>query len=73
MSTKLGSYVFKRDVDFEKAKESLYNQMSGDYNNSDKIYFPSSYGNDYIIEIYSECSNPRLVGQICSTYNGEPY
>lgn len=73
MATRLGGYIFKRDVDYEKAKEVLYDQMYGDYNDSDKIYFYGSYGGEYLIEIYSECSNPRLVGQICSAYNGEPY
>ena len=73
MATKLGGYLFKRETDYDAAKDAIYKQMYSDYNNSDKIYFYGSYGSDYLIEIYSDCSDPRLAGQICGTYNGEPY
>jgi hypothetical protein len=76
MATKLGGYLFKRESDYQAAKDALYNQMYSDYNNSDKIYFYGGYsygGGGYLIEIYDECSDPRLAGKICSTYNGEPY
>lgn len=73
MATKLGGYLFKREADYQAAKDAIYNQMYSDYNDSDKIYFYGSYGSDYLIEIYSECSDPRLAGKICGTYNGDPY
>jgi hypothetical protein len=73
MATKLGGYLFKRESDYQAAKDALYNQMYSDYNDSDKIYFYGSYGSGYLIEIYGECSDPRLAGRICSTYNGDPH
>lgn len=73
MATKLGGYIFSNSDSYEAAKNSLCNQMSSDYYNSDKIYFYGSYGSDYLIEIYSECSDTQLVGQICRTFGGKPY
>lgn len=73
MATRIGGYLFKREGDFEAAKGAIYNQIYEDYYDSNRISFYGSYGDGYLIEIYNECSNPKLVGQICSSYGGEPY
>jgi hypothetical protein len=73
MATKLGGYIFSNSDSYEAAKDSLYNQLYSDYRDSDKIYFYGSYGSDYLIEIYSDCSDAQLAGQICRTFGGKPY
>jgi len=73
MATKLGSYIFSSEESYEAAKNSIRDQMYQDYNSSDKIYFYGRYGSDYLIEIYSDCSDSQLAGQICRTYGGKPY
>lgn len=73
MATKLAGYLFHSSDAYEAAKGSLYNQMYSDYSNSDKIYFYGSYGSDYLIEIYDECSDATLAGKICRANGGENY
>lgn len=44
MATKISTYLFSNEEDFNQAKDHLYRLMYDDYNASDKIYFYGWWG-----------------------------
>ena len=68
MATLKACFEFENDNYYSDAKNAFYNQMSGDYGNSDKLYFYESYRRIYI---YSECSNSIRATEICREHGGK--
>lgn len=70
MADRRSSYFFPTESDYEEAKEHIYRKMSGDYYDSDKIYFEGYYAGEYVISIMDECSNPELAASLCREHHG---
>ncbi len=73
MATRRSTYVFKTEEDYNDAKNHIYRNMSSDYYDSDKIYFYGSWGEEYRIDIYSECSDPSAAASIFREHRGKYY
>jgi len=71
MASKIANYKFDSYQDYNAAMERLYNELPSDCRDSSKIYFYGSWGSEYKIEIYSECSNPALAYSICAANGGK--
>ena len=70
MADRRSSYFFASEEMYERAKELLYQEMSRDYYDSDKLYFEGWYGGEYIISIMDECSDPEAAARICRDQGG---
>ena len=70
MAERRSTYVFEREDDYEDAKNHLYDKMSSDSYDSDKIYFEELYFGMYEISIMDECSDPEKVASICREHRG---
>lgn len=73
MSEKRSTYFFSNREDYDEARDHLYRLMYSDYNDSDKIYFYGSWGSEYRIDIYSDCSDPVKVASIIKEHGGKFY
>ena len=62
---KIAEYKFTDYENWDKAKSRLYDEI-----NYDSIRSEGS--NPYYIAIYDDCNDPKLAGQICRAYGGEP-
>ena len=70
MAKRRSTYFFPSENDYEKAKEHLCDKMYQDYQNSDKLYFEGRYGDEYVISIMEDCSNPELAASLCREHHG---
>lgn len=70
MAERRSSYFFSSRELYEEAKDHLYDKMHSDYYDSNKIYFEDSYGEEYVISIMDECSDPEKVASICREHRG---
>ena len=73
MAERRSTYVFDRESDYEDAKNHLYREMYGDYQNSDCLYFCGWYGGEWRIDIYSECSDAPRAADIMREHRGRYY
>ena len=70
MAERRSSYFFSSEEFYDEARNHLYDKMSSDYYDSDKLYFEGYYGGDYIISIMDECSDPEKAASICREHRG---
>lgn len=74
-------YLFPTEMDYKNACDHIYKEMSGDYYDSNKIYFRDYWGSCsrfdweqcWRIDIEHNCSNPELAASICREHRGRFY
>ena len=70
MAKRRSTYFFPSENWYEEAKEHFFNKMYQDYHDADKLYFEGKYGDEYVISIMEECSDPEQAASICREHRG---
>lgn len=73
MAYKRSTYVFSTEEAYENARNHIYNLMSSNYGDSDKIYWHGWWGDCYRADIYSDCEDPETVASIFREHGGRFY
>ena len=70
MAERRSVYVFKTESDYDEARDHLYRAMSHDYYNSDCLYFYGRWGEEWRIDIFSDCSDAPKAADIMREHRG---
>lgn len=81
MAERRSTYLFQQESDYNDARDHIYRQMYGDYNDSNKIYFYGYWGSCakfdwdtcYRIDIYDDCSDAGKAADIFREHRGRFY